>query len=331
MSESQHIADDYFKQFKERFPDNKIEEAKKKIIKGVAADPLFQRWILKLKAAFERPVYVQSATDALGERLEAALIALSPEAKLEGSGSQDEEIRRLVISGTILRSEVFLIRQAILDDVLSLEVPTHIISPDVMPHDVVFFSFEEGQQLGNKEGKVYSIDWLCAIKVEHEEHVPDGGIALVVCLEEAEESKWYSKSIIIRQLPPILFGKSSSELEGISLDLLRVFAFINSPYTETVEQAIDRPAYREMVRSAKGKEVERPFVRVVQLRARINQQSDEHLSGAKKGKDGHWWVRGHLRAQWYAKEATHKLIWIQPFVKGDTSKPLLQKVYDVAR
>lgn len=46
-----------------------------------------------------------------------------------------------------------------------------------------------------------------------------------------------------------------------------------------------------------------------------------------------WVVSGHWRNQWYPSEGQHKPIWIDPYVKGDPDKPLIQKdtVFKVVR
>ena len=50
-------------------------------------------------------------------------------------------------------------------------------------------------------------------------------------------------------------------------------------------------------------------------------QSDSG-DGPGEVRDKHWWVRGHVRAQWYAKKAVHRAIYIGPHVKGNPSAPL---------
>lgn len=46
-----------------------------------------------------------------------------------------------------------------------------------------------------------------------------------------------------------------------------------------------------------------------------------------------WVVRGHWRQQWYPSEGVHRLIWIEPFIKGPEHRPLIVKdrVFEVVR
>ena len=70
-----------------------------------------------------------------------------------------------------------------------------------------------------------------------------------------------------------------------------------------------------------------PLVDVVTLRKR---RTDSKNLTPEELREEHewscWWVvRGHWRNQFYAKEGVHKTIWIEPYDKGDHSKPFKAK------
>jgi len=85
----------------------------------------------------------------------------------------------------------------------------------------------------------------------------------------------------------------------------------------TVEHRADRHARKRLEREKFAIE---PAVKLITLR-----RMEEHRAVEHRGEvDWHWqWhVQGHWRNQWYAKEQTNKLKWIEEYVKGPADKPL---------
>ena len=83
-------------------------------------------------------------------------------------------------------------------------------------------------------------------------------------------------------------------------------------------RAVDRQMIKELKRSSRP--IDPTQVRTVTFR----QPRPDEVEGDHReiGRDKHWWVEGHLRAQWYPSIEKHALIWIYPHVKGDPDAPL---------
>lgn len=63
-----------------------------------------------------------------------------------------------------------------------------------------------------------------------------------------------------------------------------------------------------------------PLLQVVTLR-RMEEARQRDPQGAEIGWHWQWRVTGHWRRQWYPSEQTHKLVWIEEYVKGPEDKP----------
>lgn len=110
------------------------------------------------------------------------------------------------------------------------------------------------------------------------------------------------------------------------------FAFLDQTIFEAPRARAPRFFRRQAERAGWKRE---PEVAVVQLRKR-----ETPYTGASK--DEHrpvdwqwqWAVSGHWRNQFYPSEGRHKAIWIEPYVKGDPTKPMKPpkpKVFAVVR
>jgi hypothetical protein len=110
--------------------------------------------------------------------------------------------------------------------------------------------------------------------------------------------------------------------------VLKMVSFLNSKYICSDPVRMLRSERRSLIREGRSEEAEQ-VVRVVELRSREQSGSDsdcEHRDWSSR-----WWVRGHIRAQWYPGAKCHKLIWIAPYLKGPEEKPIAEKVYSVVR
>ena len=60
---------------------------------------------------------------------------------------------------------------------------------------------------------------------------------------------------------------------------------------------------------------------------------DESGEEDPEGRRYHWqWmVSGHIRNQWYPSTEDHKLIWVQPYMKGPLGLPVKPRAYHVKR
>ncbi len=116
--------------------------------------------------------------------------------------------------------------------------------------------------------------------------------------------------------------------------ILKLVAFLNSKYVDSNPQRLPRGTRRAMKRVGQDKERQEIAVRVVELRtkeAATASSEESEADGPARDWAGRWWVRGHIRAQWFPSTKTHKVIWIAPHLKGPEDKEILGRVYRVAR
>ena len=114
--------------------------------------------------------------------------------------------------------------------------------------------------------------------------------------------------------------------------ILKRCAFLASPYIAKEPARLVRHHRRQMERAGTytEKEINEP-IHVIKLRHEV--KPPPKPTGDTKDVDWkhRWWVQGFYRAQWYPSEQAHKVIWIAPYLKGPSDKPILEKVYSVVR
>jgi hypothetical protein len=127
------------------------------------------------------------------------------------------------------------------------------------------------------------------------------------------------------QRPPTLPTDSETILDVV----LKFLSFLNSPYIRAEAEMIERPVRRRTARVNEAEANKR--VHVVALRRPTVPGASPSSPTEGTNWKHQWWVTGHHRAQWYARERAHKVIWIAPHLKGPADKPVLEKVYTVKR
>lgn len=116
--------------------------------------------------------------------------------------------------------------------------------------------------------------------------------------------------------------------DGIGESLLKLAAFVNSPFI-----AIDRVERHtsKQARKRYGPRIGDPVsLNVVRLRSEVREAVRVERGDGPRWKQ-RWLVRGHYRAQWYPATASHRVIWIAPYLKGPDDAPLKQPTYAVVR
>jgi hypothetical protein len=111
--------------------------------------------------------------------------------------------------------------------------------------------------------------------------------------------------------------------------VLKMLAFIRSPFLCVEERKTSRPLRRELKRTQQDP---LPEVRFVDLR-RVQQQPEDRGDTEGSGRDWRWrWlVSGHFRAQWHPSTQTHEIMWIAPYMKGPEDKPIKPRMFRVMR
>lgn len=140
------------------------------------------------------------------------------------------------------------------------------------------------------------------------------------------------------EVGPIPYGLALEQAPGQAvirlLDAWRLvyttFAFIEQRILDTelvAEPVRNRSTLRRLSAGANRK---LPAIRVVRLYPRER----EEPSGQRRSVawSHQWLVRGHWRQQYYRSDGTHRPLWIAPYVKGPSDKPLLVRptVVDVS-
>lgn len=114
--------------------------------------------------------------------------------------------------------------------------------------------------------------------------------------------------------------------EGIA----KMLAFVNSPFLMHRVERPDRGFRRRLLTAKQPLNFDVQFIdlRRVETTTSKNQDVEETYN-----RDYHWrWlVSGHIRNQWYPTTQSHKLIWIQPYIKGPEDRPLKPRAYHVKR
>lgn len=296
------------------------------MVESLAKHPLLARYVRHLDARARNT----QPWHALGERLYAALMLTQIGAEpsivwrhFPGYPDPDDE-QGIGLAMMVMQAVPYLWTVEIEDHVRAApDLPRHVLSRESMPYPLMFFSYEVAY---GRMGEEPTNDWMLL------RHTAEG-LELV--------GPWMDPPGPDRKLRFALGGFRYGTVyptdvppaarEGIGV-VLRRLAFINSPYVSVAEHRLPRPMRREIVRSgAVPKAGHDPVCHVVTLRrpaADAHPRADDAETREWKH---HWWVSGHFRAQWRPSTKDHELIWIAPHLKGPLEKPLLEKVYAVAR
>jgi hypothetical protein len=203
-------------------------------------------------------------------------------------------------------------------------LPKHVLSRSILPMPIMFWSRETGYVMNASEDRDrFETNWMLAMHC---------GDRLQITHDEVYGSRGQRTSAEFRiiDIPygltwPDDFGDNADEIGR----LLKRFAFLNSPYTTHSAHGLPRHIRRQMQRGGEPPMPQKD-VRVVALR-RPSEHHDPAGEHIDMNWQHHWWVTGHYRAQWYPSEKAHRVLWIAPYVKGDLTKPLLEKIYTVIR
>jgi len=218
----------------------------------------------------------------------------------------------------------YLWRNQIREKAEMLPVPRHTIPENVLPYPQMYWSWE-----GARDAKVTNLENGKQLEVEGDGMLiwytpPDFIQVCVVGSSPAGVHILPSGELRIGSTWPDDYDADQQHSLGPALAML---AFLNSPYISNDRQRLDRPTRRALAK-ASARSVD-PIIHVVALR----EADTLHGVADGTGREFHhqWWVRGHIRAQWYASRNGHKLIWIREHLKGPNDAPIIRKVYDVKR
>ena len=203
-------------------------------------------------------------------------------------------------------------------------LPPHTVSRNVLQMPLMFWSRETRYNFKDADGRQASNNWLALM------HQTDHVLVLAdMSYHDTETTK-----LIIDAVSYGLLWPNDYNHDDHVGQLLKRCAFLASPFVVTDRRRMTHTARRQLERDdGMTKEAaNEPECHVVALR-RLKFKSPQKPMG--EGKDvewkHHWRVSQHYRAQWYPSEQAHRVIYVGPHLKGDLSKPLLEKVYAVVR
>jgi hypothetical protein len=268
--------------------------------------------------------------DALAERLitVAGLAEFPDKFRMLNQISADEALFKtesefkFFLAKKINKAQVFLWRRSPTDGAMAMSLPDHVFGKEGWPHDVMWWTFEDAMVLEFVNGEVVRLQGFLAVaNIE--------GVELVMISDTAADPSAEPEMVI--HVERIEYGSRIID-DGSSwwqAAILKMVSFLNSKYVSANQQRMLRAERRSLLAAGMPAEVEKT-VRVVELRT--PEQSTEKSNGeGERDWAGRWWVRGHIRAQWCPSSKTHKLIYIAPHLKGPEDKPILPRMYHVAR
>lgn len=274
---------------------------------------------------------------AIGEQRAQALYIAAGNFRLPPIADLDEWQTRAFLSVRILVATPYLWLNDMASIARASPLPPHVVSRSALHQPFMFWSMETAWPVrfpsqDEAEFEKQETNWIL--------HCDDGmGIAsyrdiLRVPTEPLKHpGDRYPNGISSGMIEfgkawPNDFADEFREAVGLNLQMM---AFLNSPYTAVEQHHPPRSLRRDAQRS--GALPIRDGVRVVQLRQRPNRQRSGE-TGESHDWQHQWWVRAHYRAQWYPSEQAHHVVWISPYLKGPSDKPLLSHgstVFKVAR
>jgi len=258
---------------------------------------------------------------ALGERLYWQFVGSAPQTMWTPSPQGVEGGWYL---GAMEWAQVYLWRSSVTEICDEMpDLPRHVISRKCMPFPIVFFSREtscplmtkDGVQIGSTNGMLLAHnEWGIGVAVDSTD--PEG--TSVMCRSEVRYGNVYPDDF-------------NEETRKPALQILKMLAFLSSHIPRVESVKMGRPERRRMSKAGYAARTVEETVSVVDLRAYEGTGAGPNGTGKQVDRSHHWWVRGHWRAQWFASEKAHHPIWIESHIKGDQTKPLLDKVYNVNR
>jgi len=311
-----------------------LKEASERLMDKLHVNPILLRYIAHIKGSHSQNTLPEHA---IGERLYAMLTCclaargdveiLAPQYRdLKGDEATDIFYRRTAMGVAIMmaRAMVYLWTDKMEKLADAAPLPPHTTSRTLLPMPLMFWSRETRYVFPDAFGREAANNWICLI--HHTEQV---FILSDLSYHDTQITKLAISHMKYGGVWPNDYD-NSNELAII----LKRCAFLNSPFVVTDSRRMTHTARRQLERDhgVPREACNEEECHVIALR-RLKFKSPPKPGAQPSGVEWkhHWWVSAHYRAQWMPSEQAHKVIWIEPFLKGDLSKPLLEKVYAVVR
>jgi len=296
--------------------DEQLAEAHGLIVNNVKANPCFQRFVSK----YHHGDKILHPWEAIGHRMWAAMLCvLGAQGKMKVLGTEERSNAHMMtmIGGLLAEATPYLWQPDIEKIADAAPLPKHVVARSILSSPTMFWSIAEPNT---------ATGWIGLI------HATTDVIIVAEGVDENSEACVGVHALHYGDTWPNDFADHASQKE-IGMILKRC-AFLASPYVMTLPHKMPRHVRRQAERAGEDlRDYEDEPVHVVKLRRlqmRKPQQKSTQDGGGVEWKH-HWWVNAFYRAQWYPSEQAHKVIWIEPYLKGDMTKPLLEKCYAVVR
>jgi hypothetical protein len=296
---------------------SRLPAAERVVVDNLMRDPLVVRRIKRVSDSPAVPTYgslglrtgeaVRGPLDVLGEQRAFAMLHIV--------------LGRAKVSEVLLRAVPYLWLNEIDEMASALPIPTHIVSPDLLPFPAMWWTFEGAHPMTDGSGQPVGLADGFLV------HQHQGGwIEVDVLGNDAAGMPQAGRAASFRAgwRWPADFPENE---RPTAASVLARLSFLASPF---VEAAIVRPHTSK--RSALGRsKAELPAIRFVRLRAAAVASIPSDKDSGSVAWKHRWIVRGHHRAQWYPSIQAHRLVWIGPYMKGPADAPLKTPMYVVNR
>jgi len=270
---------------------------------------------------------------ALGEQIISSARVASNDIGLVRVGSFREQ-SKMEVARHILAAQVFYWTDSVFAAIKECPMPRHVISDTLSPFPICYHTFQKRYEYPPEQIALMrrafpdaaddsAYEWFLTL-------ASGAGLDVYIFVSSMKNPK---NSFLIGQTVrfgsnyPDDFGPREARDTGCFLAMM---AFLKSPDKHIEHRGVPR----SIRRSVPAKD-QQPFndkqVNVVTLRRTVHDRAEDTGEAGMRDWKHQWWVTGHMRAQWHPSKQSHELIWIAPHLKGPEDKPVLRKVYNVAR
>lgn len=264
---------------------------------------------------------VTTAAQVLGEQAATmfamALVACGEHDQIRGRSTRG--IARMLLT-VLPTAKPFLWRKDVVNAVWSSpELPRHVIGAHVLRHWSEYHTFEVCYDAVSTLGDRAETDWFIAFAAHDM-------TAIVTNLQRSDKS---TELMLLGVRPGQVYPDDFPPSHAAALaPFLKMSAFLDSKIAVISKQKVERAALRRAARA--GDILVDQEASIIALRSRDYDHPASETEREVRW-NNRWWVRGHFRAQWIPSDKTHKVIWVDPYIKGPENKPFKAQVYDVCR
>lgn len=337
------------------------ETYKRVILHEISSDPLVKRAQPELEHVSGRPWRVTTGWRALAEqKLMAGGLFMVSEDDAEVSETLaamygvDGPTAAVLAAIDVMDAHLYLWPED------SFELATAAPLPDRFPIDVpladddlMYFTWENARVIAvyeSDDGKPYGtleVNWmllkqyddhmrvmfdLSLSRPEGDQPVPFriGGFSIDQDAIWPDDFRGHATAAIRSRADLVPDATDEQIANGVTLLLrvtemvLKLMAFLRSDYTTAEPERLERHVRRQIQRQGAA-DADKIVVRTVHVKRRQDARATHDTGDAdpeKRHYSVQWWVRGHIRRQWYASLGKHQLKWIPAHLRGPEGAPI---------